>query len=209
MLLVLTGDIQIGKTRWLQATVGRLEELGVACEGVVAPGVWRPDSTGGSYEKLGIDNLLLPDHELVPFARRADLAQAEGTYDANNLSANVGMAWHVADEAVAQVNAHFDGLAARAGASRESRPRRLLIVDELGRLELLHDGGLTSALELLSQGPRDYYGAALVVARKAFDLNNIVERRFGEVWGGCVQVGPGEEAWRLLCDALLGPDTCA
>lgn len=208
MLLVLTGDIQIGKTRWLQATVQRLEGLGVVCEGVVAPGVWSSNSVEGSYEKLGIDNLLLPSHELVPFARRADLAQAEGTYDANNLSANVGMVWHVADEAVAQVNAHFESLAVEARTSRGVRPRRLLVVDELGRLELLHDGGLTSALELLAQGPRDYYGAALVVARKAFDLNNIVERRFGEVWGGCVQLGPGEEAWRLLCDALLGPDTC-
>ena len=56
MLLVLTGEIQIGKTRWLQASVDRLEAAGVGCEGVVAPGVWRPQAAPeDGYEKLGID----------------------------------------------------------------------------------------------------------------------------------------------------------
>ena len=206
MLLILTGDIQIGKTRWLQSAIERLEACGVVCEGVVAPGVWRADSATGGFEKLGIDNLLLPQRELVPFARREDLARAEGAYDASNLSAHVGMVWHVSDEAVAQVNGHFDALAAQAGRAEPAEaahPRRLLVVDELGRLELLHNGGLTSALELLARGPQSYYGAALVVARQAFDLNAIVAERFGEVWGGCVQLGPGPEAWDVLSRALV------
>ena len=203
MLLILTGDIQIGKTRWLSRTVDQLEERGVVCEGVVAPGVWRPSEDGRSFEKLGIDNLLLPQRTVVPFARRADLAQAEGTYDSTNLSANVGMVWHVSDAAVAEVNQHFDQLAVHVQLHEGTR-KRLLVVDELGRLELLHGGGLTSALELLEAGPRGYYGAALVVARQAFDLNNLVERRFGKVWGGAVQMGPGSEAWEILNAALMG-----
>lgn len=203
MLLILTGDIQIGKTRWLTETVNRLEDCGVVCEGVVAPGVWRPSEDGLSFEKLGIDNLLLPQRTVVPFARRADLAQAEGTYDSTNLSANVGMVWHVSDAAVAEVNQHFDQLASHAQSAGEATGR-LLVVDELGRLELLHGGGLTSALALLEAGPQGYYGAALVVARQAFDLNNLVERRFGEIWGGAVQLGPGPEAWDVLQAALIG-----
>ncbi|MDD6289009.1 MAG: nucleoside-triphosphatase, partial [Eggerthellales bacterium] len=45
MLLILTGEIQIGKTRWLQELVCELQEEGVAVSGVIAPGIWveRPD----------------------------------------------------------------------------------------------------------------------------------------------------------------------
>ena len=132
MLLVLTGDIQIGKTRWLQASVDRLEAAGVGCEGVVAPGVWRPQAAPeGGYEKLGIDNLLLPEHELVPFARREDLARAEGTYDPTNGSAQLGLVWHIDEGAVCRVNAHFEALQARIDAAPAAeRPlcRRVLFV---------------------------------------------------------------------------------
>ena len=63
MLFLLTGDVQIGKTRWLEGLVGQIEEAGVPVAGVLAPGVWREQGSGG-FEKLGIDNLLLPErHE--------------------------------------------------------------------------------------------------------------------------------------------------
>lgn len=187
MLLVLTGDIQIGKTRWLQASVDRLEAAGVGCEGVVAPGVWRPQAAPeGGYEKLGIDNLLLPEHELVPFARREDLARAEGTYDPTNGSAQLGLVWHIDEGAVCRVNAHFEALQARIDATPAAERllcRRVLFVDELGRLELQRGGGLTAAMGLLARGPQGYYDHALVVARNAFGLNERVVERFGEAWG--------------------------
>lgn len=221
MLLLLTGDIQIGKTSWLLKTVARLEEGGVSVEGVVAPGVWVPvragepgyegasaglgapapaDGPACRYDKRGIDNLLLPDHETVPFARREDLARAEGTYDASNQAAQVGMTWHIDDRAVARVNAHFDRLAAAADeaagcAGAPHRPR-VLIVDELGRLELLHDGGLTSAMALLAQGPRGYYDHAVVVARDLFGLSERVEQLFTEAWGGSVRIPHDEQTWQ-------------
>ncbi len=39
VLCILTGDVQIGKTRWLQALVSDLEARGAVCDGVIAPGV--------------------------------------------------------------------------------------------------------------------------------------------------------------------------
>ena len=74
MLFILTGDIQIGKTRWLESTCRKLAADGIPCAGVVAPGVWVPsehDDANG-FEKLGIDNLLLPQGERITFARRRD-----------------------------------------------------------------------------------------------------------------------------------------
>ena len=41
MLYILTGDIQIGKTRWLQKTVSILEDMGVGVQGVITPGIWK------------------------------------------------------------------------------------------------------------------------------------------------------------------------
>ena len=72
MLFILTGDVQSGKTRWLERLVAELAADGVESRGVLAPGVWRLRADGddggprplgsgeGAYEKLGIDNVLLP-----------------------------------------------------------------------------------------------------------------------------------------------------
>ena len=205
MLLVLTGDIQIGKTRWLMGCVELLERAGVVCEGVVAPGVWEerrlPDGTG-EFEKLGIDNLLLPSHELVPFARREDLARAAGAFDAESQAARLGLVWHIDEAALARVNRHFDELGrAEAAGPAEDGPARLLVVDELGRLELTRGGGLTAAMDLLARGPAGRYTHALVVARQAFGLNEHVAELFGNAWGGSCEIAPGEAAW----DRWLAP----
>ena len=119
MLFLLTGDVQIGKTRWLERLAAELSGDGVQVAGVLAPGVWRvrephevPGERGlageGRFEKLGIDNVLLPGGERVPFARRRDLALAEGSFDPTSQSASAQLAWEIADEAIARVNAHFD-----------------------------------------------------------------------------------------------------
>ena len=76
MLYILTGEIQTGKTRWLQGLIDELTQEGVPLEGVLAPGVWRPNpAKPNGFEKLGIDNVMLPGGETVAFARRRDLAR--------------------------------------------------------------------------------------------------------------------------------------
>lgn len=193
MLYILTGNIQIGKTRWLESLVTQLSAAGVGVFGVLAPGVWREyvDEKGTAcFEKLGIDNKLLPSGELIPLARRRDLAQAEGVFDENSQSAKASLGWEMSDDALAEVNEHFRNLA--AGSSEELRDRGLLVIDELGPLELLRGGGLIEALTLLESGPNARWGHALVVVRES--LVDLAVERFSRSWSEVEVVAPGEEA---------------
>lgn len=222
MLFLLTGEVQIGKTRWLESLVAELGAFGVPCAGVLAPGQWVP-STGphadaNGFEKLGIDNVLLPSGERIPFARRGDLARADGTFDEESQAAKAELAWHIDDEAIARVNAHFDELAVRAsvavptdakshsGRSAEgaeskdpSRAPGLLIVDELGRLEIWRGGGLTSAMALLAQGPTTAFPHALVVVRDY--LLDDAEALFAEAWPDRCRISPDDAGRAVILSA--------
>lgn len=229
MLLILTGDVQIGKTRWLQRAVSRLESAHLACHGVLAPGVWKDDGRG-SFEKLGIDNLLLPSHELVPFARRADLAVADGRFDPQSQAGRAQLKWHISDKAIAQVNDHFAHLRAlmrdkaeqqeaahgshsehapydpsmhSAAATAAPSTRGLLFVDELGQLELLRSEGLVEAMKALDDGPMGFYAHAIVIARDKFGLPDRVEEAFAETWGGSARIAPDDESWHAWIEPLL------
>lgn len=191
VLFILTGDIQIGKTRWLKSTCRKLAADGIPCAGVVAPGVWVPSEHGDAngFEKLGIDNLLLPQGERIPFARRRDLAQAEGTFDPNSQSAQMQLGWEISDDAIVQVNAHFDRIGNLAG---QGERQSLLVVDELGRLELIRNQGLTSALALLDEGPNPAFPHALIVVRDV--LVDLARERFAPSWGDPALVSPTQDA---------------
>lgn len=234
MLFVLTGEIQTGKTRWLERLTGRLAAEGVRCAGVLAPGVWRPrdpaeglsagecavgSREGGAFEKRGIDNVLIPSGERVAFARRADLAQRDGALDPGSQAVRAGLGWAIDDGAIARVNAHFAELARDAAASGElegaprgladacggscgqGRPcRALLVVDELGRLELMRGEGLTQAMALLDRGPTRAFPHALVVVRAA--LLPLARERFEPVWGIVRVIEPNDEGARAVRAAL-------
>lgn len=260
MLFLLTGDVQTGKTRWLAALADELASGGVDVAGVLAPGVWRERGRAGEgrFEKLGIDNVLLPTGERIAFARRRDLALAEGSFDPTSQSAAAQLAWEISDDAIARVNAHFDALAHGAAAPADrarpavsaapadhacpesstalSNPARpalpdevfhvkhsfaqtnvsretsgaveacetrsgLLVVDELGRLELMHDGGLVSATALLAQGPRTGFRHAIAVVRGW--LLPRAEERFAAAWDGAQAIAP-DDASRALVRAACG-----
>lgn len=195
MLLFLTGDIQTGKTRWLMRQIDRLEAEGVEACGVVAPGTWIEHD--GDFEKTGIDNLLLPERRTVPFARRRDLARAEGAYDPAAQSSRAGLGWAIRDEAISEVDAHFAKLAAI-----EKPGRRLLVVDELGSLELERGGGLASAVAMLDRGATPAFPYALAVVRAG--LLETARARFANApWGGMRDVAPDAPGERCL-DAAAG-----
>ena len=118
MLFLLTGDVQIGKTRWLEKLCGDLAAAGVCAAGVIAPGQWVPRAEGqpggkrgfdgeGRFEKLGIDNVLLPQGERIVFARRRDLAEGDQPFAQGEQAKAARLAWAISDEAIAQVNNHF------------------------------------------------------------------------------------------------------
>ena len=202
MLFFLTGDIQTGKTRWLETALEALAEQGVGTCGVLAPGVWR-EHADGTFEKLGIDNVLLPSGERIPFARRNDLAIAEGSYDSGSQAAQAKLSWAIDDAAIERVNAHLEAVAADTAGTDSTigvQPR-LLVIDELGRLELERGQGLTAALDLIDRGATPALPHALVIVRSA--LIDAAYRRFAAAnWGGTESVSPGNSALKALSTAF-------
>ena len=233
MLFFLTGQIQSGKTRWLERLVETLADRGVECAGVIAPGIWRetPGVTppASPYEKLGIENVLLPQGERIVFGMRRDLSV--GTPGGQSTAAK--LAWDITDEALGRVNAHFDELALHAHDADRTRETGLggqpepdsasgqtglvehsghnqpsgqtgrpglLIIDELGRLEMLRGEGLVSAMRMLDAGPTARYPHALVVVRDY--LLEAAENRFAPAWGGARAILPDDAGAEAIAGAL-------
>ncbi len=199
MLFLLTGEVQIGKTRWLESLVTELADRGVPCAGVLAPGQWVPSegehADANGFEKLGIDNVLLPSGERIPFARRGDLARADGTFDEESQAAKAELAWHIDDAAIDRVNAHFNEIATHASVAAPG----LLIVDELGRLEIWRGGGLTSAMALLAQGPTTTFPHALAVVRDY--LLDDTEALLAEAWPDRCRISPDDTGRAVILSA--------
>ncbi|WP_158094485.1 nucleoside-triphosphatase [Olsenella sp. An290] len=178
MLFILTGDIRTGKTTWLEARMRELEAAGDPVYGVLAPGVWR------NGDKVGIENVLLPSHERVLLATPAE----DGC--------STGLGWDFDADALARVNAHLAELAAASGNMRGG----LLVIDEIGPLELRCSGGLTAAFELLDAGPTPAWPHALVVVRSA--LAEDARTRFAQSWRSGELLFPDESGARRLHEAL-------
>ena len=114
MLFILTGEIQTGKTRWLQRLLEMLEAGGIRLYGVVAPGIWKENRGSDGeplYEKLGIQNEVLPQHERIEFARRVDLMDEADVERSCTQAQRAQLSWAINDEAIEIVNRHFDAIA--------------------------------------------------------------------------------------------------
>ena len=203
MLFILTGDVQTGKTRWLESLINSLNENGISAQGVLAPGVWRsgndPDAVEeyvdeNGFEKLGIDNVLLPDGKRIPFARRRDIAEEEGLLNPDAQSEKANLLWHIDEDAICTVNDHLASLPHPTSYSKS-----LLVIDELGRLELLRGGGLVEAINLLEQGPSASLPHALVIVRAALLKEAIT--RF-PLWGAPTLIYPDCNSANLVVTAF-------
>ncbi|MDO5117484.1 MAG: hypothetical protein Q4D34_03245 [Eggerthellaceae bacterium] len=212
MLFILTGDIQIGKTRWLMRTLSALEEEGACVSGVLTPGIWRhrsPEEINeaggfdacGEYEKLGIDALLLPDRERFSFARPVSWDADDGDSGRVNQSRQAKLGWNISEDAICAINAHFDALSVQVDSN--SKPR-LLVIDELGRLELERNGGLTSALAMVDAGPTKAFPHVLIVVRDW--LLDAAHRRFTEAWHGEIaDIVPDDASAQMLAETITAP----
>ena len=224
MLFLLTGDAQIGKTRWLEDLCTSLQAAGTCVAGVVAPGQWVPRPEGqpggkhsfdgaGRFEKLGIDNVLLPQGKRIEFARRRDLAADDKAFAEGTQAKAAKLGWAISDTAIAQVNAHFATLAKQAGitpaddpapaqAASETQfiPHAMLVVDELGRLELLRGCGLTNALAILDAGPTPQFPHAIAVVRET--LLDEARRRFKPLWGEPIAISPDNASRELVLETV-------
>jgi nucleoside-triphosphatase THEP1 len=136
--VIVTGEIGSGKTQACAAAAGRLQELGWEIAGILSVGVW----TGN--EKVAIDAVDLRSGEarrLAERARAGDIPQGPTT-----------PGWRFDAETIAWCNSILCA----------AIDRDLLVVDELGPLELESGEGLVQGMEALDEGR---FRLALVVVR--------------------------------------------
>lgn len=128
MRVLLSGASGAGKTRVAQAAAAALRERGWRVAGVLSPGVW------AAGRQVAIDILDLAGGQARRLAERADMAPAT--------TGPATPGWKFDGRALAWANA----VLARAS------PCDLLVVDELGPLELERGEGLTAGLTAADAG---------------------------------------------------------
>lgn len=136
-VLVITGEIGAGKTTWCRDLIAQARTSGAQVVGLASPAVF----TGG--QKVAIDLLNLASNEQRRLADRLVVP------DAASPTPN----WKFYGETLAWGNTVL----------RAIDTCDLLVIDELGPLELQHNQGWQSALPLLKQ--RNYRVACVVVRR--------------------------------------------
>jgi nucleoside-triphosphatase len=137
MIVLLTGESGCGKTTLCTRVVAALKSRGVNVAGVLT----LPRFAAQRGEKIGMDVENVRTGERVALAER--VAVGKGT---------ANLAWKFDDA----------GLARGTQILRDATPCDMLVVDELGPLELIHNEGWIVALDILEAGR---YRAALVVVR--------------------------------------------
>jgi nucleoside-triphosphatase len=136
-IVLLTGEREVGKTRLCQRVVGEAERRGFSCAGVLSPALF------DSQQKIGISLI--------------DVASGEERSLAIADDAPHGVRW-------GRYRFVPSSLAWGAELLAKAIPCDLLVVDELGPLELESGQGLVRALDVLAQGG---FSLALVVVRPA------------------------------------------
>jgi len=151
-LVLLTGNKGAGKTAWCLELIAEAFQRGIGVSGLVSP----PIMTGG--QKVGID--LMDAHSGE--SRRLAVFRKEGSPKTAKEMGITTMNWIFDPFVFAWGNQILGGLDAS----------ELLVLDELGPLELLEGKGLTAGLKCIDDRR---YQIACVVIRPAL-LANAVER---------------------------------
>jgi hypothetical protein len=211
MLFILSGDVQIGKTRWLESLTDELLSQSVPVAGVLSPGDWRENELQGDGPvigddgieryKLGINVRFLPQGTTIPFARWHGCSDSS-TGCTQSRSAH--LSWDIDDQAIERVNAFFDSLESSVTDDNyqdmimASTPKKqgLLVVDELGQLELMRNGGYVSAMHMLEKGPNTCFPHALIVVRSW--LLDSAREHFKSAWPDCCVIAPDDDARQTI-----------
>jgi nucleoside-triphosphatase len=134
-VILLTGERGVGKTYLCQEVVRQARAQGLCCAGVISPAV------SDGEEKVGITLVDISTGESRPLAV-ADEVAAEVRWGRYRFRAST-LEWGT-------------------GVVEKATPCDLLVLDELGPLELVSGGGLVAALSVLRAGG---FALALVVVR--------------------------------------------
>ena len=170
MIFILTGEVGSGKTTFLRGLVDELRAAGVPFDGFLSLRVMTSGVTEGS------DLFDLREGRSWPLLRRTDSDKGQRVGPYVMLS---------------------DGLDRAAAILRRSRAADLLVVDELGPLELAGGGLWPAAKEVLFDDRR----RSLVVIRESLvpEFRAVFGRERIKIFG--------KENWPELSDILRQPDT--
>ena len=149
-IVLLTGEREVGKTHVCQRVVEEARRRGFSCAGVLSPALF------DGQEKVGISLVDVASGEERPLASADDAPE--------------GVRW-------GKYRFVPSSLAWGAELLAKATPCHLLVVDELGPLELELGQGLAKALDVLAQGG---FSLALVVVRPAL-LDELRERLKGKL----------------------------
>jgi nucleoside-triphosphatase THEP1 len=141
-LIVVTGEIGAGKTTWCSALIARARASGGRIAGLLSPGVFVDG------QKVAIDLLDLASGQRRRLAERLAIPDPTSPTPRWRFDAET-LAW---GDAVLRAVEACD----------------LLVIDELGPLELVHGQGWRSAVPLLER--RQYRAACVVVRRSLLSL---------------------------------------
>ncbi|MHB1317360.1 MAG: nucleoside-triphosphatase [Anaerolineae bacterium] len=177
---ILSGWRGAGKSTWCAALAEAARTRGLAVAGVLSRAVFADDRLPpAEREKTRIDLIDLATGAVSVLATPAEVG-----------SENHGMRWHFDEATVAWGNAVLGGAGVADGVFAE-----LVIIDELGPLELTHGRGLTAGLDLLDARR---YRAAIAVIRP--ELLDAALARWPEAevigvpqWGGTQSGAQGQE----------------
>jgi len=147
-IVLLTGERGTGKTHLCQRVVEEARRRGFSCTGVLSPALF------DGQEKVGISLVDVATGEERPLASAEDASQ--------------GLQW-------GRYGFVPSSLTWGGALLTRATPCQLLVVDELGPLELELGQGLVKALDVLAQGG---FSLALVVVRPAL-LNEVTARLKG------------------------------
>lgn len=156
MLYTLSQPSLSGKTRWLEDLVQTLKEYNIPCYGFICPGIWQKED--GRYNKLGIACTILSSTNTYVLAQKAKAS-----------SETLGLRWTFNGKTIAEVNHYCLELKEelhRQSVQSDIFPG-LLILDEIGPLELKYKRGFIEALSLLEAGPNRRIPHALCVIRES------------------------------------------
>jgi nucleoside-triphosphatase len=149
-IVLLTGESGVGKTTACSRIIHFARKQGLAVAGLLTP----PRSENGRKIALDVED--------VQTGQRRPLAEGVGSAEG---------------PATEQWQFHREGLRWGAEILRRATPCDVLVIDELGPLELMREQGWTVALDVLSAGK---YRMAVVVVRPA--LVAVFEERIGNLF---------------------------
>lgn len=192
---LLTGRVGIGKTTVAERVVGLARQRGVTCVGLLSPAL--VDSFGQKVGIWGID-VVTGERRVLARTDRELEGPTVGPYSFD--PAALAWAVNVIESAIQRSAGPLPG-----PGLEEWPPGQILMVDEIGKLELWHEIGLAPVLPRLASGE---FKRALVLVRDS--LLSELDRRLGCVERVVFWVNEANRASvheeildRLLADSLV------